>query len=325
MSIAAGLVLALASAFALNWSLFVQHGVVTGLPVLSLRRPVHSLLLLFANLRWLAGYLVGWVGWGLYILALHFAALSIVQATSAGGIGVLALLVRGRSATSLSRRETLAALAAVGGLALLGLSLIGSVPRSRPVGAIPVAVSVVAIVAAAALAIGIGRRFHVLAFALGAAGGLCYAAGDIATKGTLGGSGLLFVVVLLACHLAGFVAMQLAFQRGAAIPTAGTSTLLTNAVPIVAGIALFGEGLPSGTLGVLRGLGFAAVLAAAVLLARADAGTSPVADAEPGAEPGAERLERDRNGTVSVRSSFPQRTHICVGEPGAPDQERRRA
>jgi len=268
VALAAGLLLAVASAVALSWGFFVQHGVASGLETLSVRRPVRSLWLLFSNLRWLSGYLVGWLGWGLYVAALHFVALSVVQAIAAGGIGVLALLVR--RAARLSRRELAASAVSVVGLALLGASLVGNVPRSQHVGWAPVAVAVGASLAAALLGVLVSWRTGALAFALGAASGLCYAAGDIATKGALGGSGLVFVPILLACHASGFVALQLAFQRGGAISTAGASTLLTNSVPIAAGVALFGERVPAGALGVARVASFALVVAAAVLLARAD-------------------------------------------------------
>ena len=50
---------ALGSALALNWGFFVQHGAAGSLPPLTVRRPLHSLRLLFANRRWLAGFLVG--------------------------------------------------------------------------------------------------------------------------------------------------------------------------------------------------------------------------------------------------------------------------
>jgi hypothetical protein len=44
--------------------------------------------------------------------------------------------------------------------------------------------------------------------------------------------------------------------------------LATNALPIVAGTTLFGEGLPDGPLGVLRVLAFAAVVIGAGAIAR---------------------------------------------------------
>jgi hypothetical protein len=46
----------------------------------------------------------GLAGWGLYIVALDLAPLSLVQATSASGVGLLALLVRA-GGVRLSARE----------------------------------------------------------------------------------------------------------------------------------------------------------------------------------------------------------------------------
>jgi hypothetical protein len=53
------------------------------------------------------------------------------------------------------------------------------------------------------------------------------------------------------------------------------ATLLTNALPIVAGTALFHEGLPDGALGALRVLAFVAVVAGAAGLARAEPAAVP--------------------------------------------------
>jgi hypothetical protein len=260
--VAAGLGLALVSAAALNWGYFAQHGAASALPRLTLRRPLASLRLLFGNLRWLAGFLVGIVGWVLYVGALALAPLSLVQAASAGGIGLLALLVsRGAGLTAWERRGVLAAVA---GLALLGASLSGQTSSGSggawlAVGAW-IAVSVVAAAAAAPVVRSGGAG-------LGIAAGLCYAAGDVATKAAVpGGARLAFVPVLLACHGLAFVALQLGFQRGGVLATAGLATLLTNAVPIAAGTTLFGEGL--GSLPPLRVLAFACTVLGATLLAR---------------------------------------------------------
>ena len=73
---------------------------------------------------------------------------------------------------------------------------------------------------------------------------------------------------MLAAHGLGFVFLQFGFQRGGALTTAGVATLFTNAMPIAAGMVLFGDGLPSGPLGVARLLSFAAVVAGAALLTR---------------------------------------------------------
>jgi hypothetical protein len=73
---------------------------------------------------------------------------------------------------------------------------------------------------------------------------------------------------LLAAHGLAFVLLQLGFQHGGAIATAGVVTLFTNAVPIAAGMVVFHDGLPAGALGPLRVLAFAIVIGGAVLLTR---------------------------------------------------------
>src|SRR5438128_1029616 len=147
--IAAGLALALLSAGALNWSYFVQHGAASGLPPLTVRKPLRSLGTLFGNRRWLLGFFTGIGGWTLYVAALALAPLSLVQASSAGGLGVLAALTGVRS-----RRERLAVGAAIAGLALLGVSLAGGNEPAGHVSLVGAAVWMAASVGAAGLAAG---------------------------------------------------------------------------------------------------------------------------------------------------------------------------
>jgi drug/metabolite transporter (DMT)-like permease len=278
MSVAASFVLAGLSALALNWGFFAQHQQVAKLPPLTVRRPLHSLALLFSNRRWLAGFTVGIGGWALYIAALSLGSLSLVQAASAGGIGVLALLVWRLGGVRLSRREWRGVALAIAGLVLLAISLTGhgtTHPFSAHASWIGVAAWMAAsAVVAAAFAGSLGRTLASGA-GLGIAAGLSYAAGDVGTKTVVaGGARLLFAAPVLAAHGLGFVFLQLGFQRGGALTTAGVATLFTNAVPIAAGMVLYGDGLPSGVLGVARLLSFAAVVVGAVLLTRSPAAST---------------------------------------------------
>lgn len=262
--IAAGLALALLSACALNWGYFVQHGVASGLPPLTVRKPLRSLAALFGNRRWLAGFFTGIGGWVLYVAALALAPLSLVQASSAGGLGVLAALTGVRS-----RRERLAVAASIAGLALLGISLAGGNGVVGHVSLLGAAVWMGASVVVAGLAAGPAANLIARGAGLGIAAGVLYAAGDVGTKGAVsGGFHVAFVPALLACHGLAFVALQLGFQRGSALTTAGLATLWTNALPIAAGMTVFGEPLPPGFLGAARIAAFAAVVAGAALLTR---------------------------------------------------------
>lgn len=271
MTLAGGLVLALLSTAALNWGWVTQHTAASSLPPLSLRRPLWSLRLLFRDVRWVVGFSTGLAGWGLYIGALALAPLSLVQAVSAGGLPVLAVLARRRGAL-LNRRQWTAVVLAVAGLLLLAVSLVHGVAGSGHASWQAVALWVGISAAAAAGSAGSGT---VLAggAGLGLAAGTLYAAGDVATKAAVGGTAwLVFAAVLLLAHGSAFACLQLGFQRGDALATAGTATLLTNLLPIAAGLALFGDAVPDGALGAARVAAFAGVVAGAALLATPSAG-----------------------------------------------------
>jgi len=257
--IAIGLALAVLAAVAIGGGYALQHASAAGLPPLSLRRPVRSLVSLFSSGRWSLGFFGGIAGWAVYVEALRLAPLSLVQASSAGGIGVLAL-----GGGRLSRSERAGVGAALAGLVLLALS-VGAHATTARGAVLPVALWMGGSLAAA----GLLARCRRTAAGLGTAAGILYAAGDVGTKAAVGGGvRLAFVPVLLACHGLAFVCLQLAFQRGGRLASAGLAVLWTNALPIVAGTALFAESLPGGLRGGLRVAAFVLVLAGAVALSR---------------------------------------------------------
>jgi hypothetical protein len=274
VTVAVGLSLALVSAVAVNWAYAREHDAAAKLPPLSPRNPVRSLRTVSQSRAWLVGFAVETGGWLLYVAAVRLAPLALVQAVSAGGIAVLALLSsRGRPST-LSRREQAAVLTALVGLLLLSLSL----PSARGGGHEPSAIGALLWLAAsagAAAALIVGHTALPRAASLGLAAGLLFAAGDISTKLMLQG-GLWFValVALVACYGSGTSVLQSAFQHGDALTAAGIATLTTNAIPIAAGIVLFEEPLPSGPGRVLRIVAFGLLFVGAAFLAHPQASES---------------------------------------------------
>jgi hypothetical protein len=125
--------------------------------------------------------------------------------------------------------------------------------------------------------------------AYGVAAGLLFAAGDIATKGAVeaADSHLAFVAALIAAYASGTLVLQAGFQRGSALTTAGIATLLTNALPIVAGMTIFGEPLPEGWLGAVRIAAFACVVVGAVFLGERRHPGTPGEAPEPSRRPAA--------------------------------------
>jgi hypothetical protein len=266
---AVALGLALVSTTLTNVAYLRQHDAAAALPVLSMRRPLHSARLLLEDRSWLLGFAMETVGFLLYAAALALASLALVQTVMAGGIGILAYVSARVARRRLSGRELYGVIASVGGLAALAVSLAGGSDKGGQgsLGMILLWLGLTAGVAALLLAV--ARGIGGMAVAAGLAGGLFFSIGDISTKiVTQGGARIGFLVTVILGYTLGTALLQIGYQAGAALTVAGLATLLTNALPIAAGTVILEEPVPSGALGVLRVLAFAAVVVGAILLAR---------------------------------------------------------
>ena len=269
ISTAVAIVLALLSTTLTNLAYLREHEAAAALPVLSMRRPVHSVQLLLSDRSWLLGFAMESTGFLLYAAALALASLSLVQSINAGGIGVLAYVSAHLSRRRLSRRELVGVLVSFLGLLALAVSLVGGSGEGERGPTAAVLLWLGASGAVALLVLLVGRAFLGLAVAAGVAGGLFFAIGDISTKlVTEGGARIGFLLTLVLGYTLGTVLLQLGYQAGGALVVAGLATLLTNAIPIAAGTIVFDEPVPGGAFGGLRILAFAAVTAGAFLLAR---------------------------------------------------------
>jgi hypothetical protein len=265
---AIGLGLALLSTTLTNIAYLREHDAAAELPILSLRRPVHSVRLLLGDRSWMLGFAMESSGFLLYVAALAVAPLTLVQTVAAGGIGVLAFASAHFSIRRLGRRERVGVAASVIGLAALAISLAGSSGKAGSGAIGPILIWLGATAGVALALVALGRRIGTAA-ADGAAGGLFFSIGDISTKlTTQGGAHLAFAVPLIGGYVLGTALLQIGYQAGGALTVAGIATLLTNALPIAAGTVVLGEPIPHGVLGALRVLAFAAVVLGAMLLAR---------------------------------------------------------
>src|ERR671927_841860 len=123
LSMAIGLALALASTTLTNLAYQREHDAAATLPVLSMRRPLHSLHLLITSRGWLIGFAMETSGFLLYAAALALASLALVQSIAAGGIGVLAFVGERVSGRRLKPRQLAGVALSVVGLAALGVTL----------------------------------------------------------------------------------------------------------------------------------------------------------------------------------------------------------
>lgn len=267
MQIALALVITLVSACVLNVGYLLEHSVASKAPPISLHHPVASVRSLLGNRRWLLGFASEAAGWLLYVAALALAPLSLVQATAAGGIGILAVMVSRVTHVRLTERERIGVLLSVVGLALLGVSLVGSHSEGSISGYVWISVWLVASAGAAGILI---RLSGVIGGgpAWGLAAGILFAAGDVSTKMAVSGgaANVAFLACLITFYAVGTVVLQAGFQRGGALTTVGLATLLTNALPIAAGMLVFHEPFPGGWVGAVRIVAFAGVVGGAFLL-----------------------------------------------------------
>jgi hypothetical protein len=289
VQIAFALLITLVSACVLNVGYLLEHSVASQVPPLSLRHPVASLRSLLGNRRWLLGFASEGAGWLLYVAALALAPLSLVQATAAGGIGILAIMVSRVTRVPLSSGERLGALLSVVGLALLGVSLLGSHSEGSISGYVWISVWLIASTIAAAVLIRLSRTIGG-GPAWGLAAGILFAAGDVSTKMAVSGgaANVAFLACLIMFYAVGTAVLQAGFQRGSALTIAGLATLLTNALPIAAGMLVFHEPFPSGWVGGVRIIAFAAVIGGAFLLSSRTKAAKPRptrAELEPAVSP----------------------------------------
>ena len=273
-AVAAGLALALASALALDVGFLIQQRAVAGAPELSLRRPGRWARALLGSRRWIAGFVLGLGGWGLYVAALTLAPLSLVQTVAASAVGLLVPLTAIAAHALPARRAAIGAVLATLGLMALTVSAerSGTTTSRVPSNGALCALAVVALLVAAC-ALG-GRSARVG----GLTAGVLYGLGDVTGKSLLvalphhpGADALLsspFLYATAGAHGLGFIALQRAFQRGGAIASLGPMTAAANLLPMAAGVLLLGEHLPAGaSASALRLAAFAAAAGGAWALA----------------------------------------------------------
>jgi hypothetical protein len=120
---AVALVLALASTTLTNPAYLRENNAAAELPVLCMRRPLHSARLQLEDRSGMLGFAMESSSLLLYAAALALAPLALVQTIAAGGIGVLAFASAWLARRRLSSYELMGVLISVFGLVALGLSL----------------------------------------------------------------------------------------------------------------------------------------------------------------------------------------------------------
>ena len=275
MTLNLGIALALLCAVATQLGFLYKHRGANAAPQVDVRHPWRSAKSLFAS-KWFAigmGVAVG--AWVLHVAALYLAPLSVVQAVLSTGVVIMAVLAERMFGFEVGPRQKLGVAMTALGLVLLVVTLPGS-------GGAHSAYSLAGMISfeAGMLAIGmllisgprIGAPDHHHGVMLGAAAGVLFGVSDVAIKALTGADGILGVVVspwLIVAILASVIAFYASargLQDGEAVPVIAATSTAANVSVILGGFVVFGDPMPSDTLGiVLQAFAFTLVVIAALI------------------------------------------------------------
>ena len=227
---------------------------------------------------WIGGLGVQTVGWACYVISVSRAPVSMVAVMGQGGIAlfvVASVVVLGERA---SPREWAGIAAIVFGMLMLTLSLNGGETE----GALEPATLLIftVLLTLAGLAPIAVARLNASGTAAAIFSGVAFGLGSLFTKAmTLefgGDTATLalrlvsnpYVYAVVVANIVGIVMLQNSFHSARAIIAMPLSGALSNIVPIVGGIVVFGERLPAGpTAAAMRVGAFVLTIAAGALLA----------------------------------------------------------
>jgi len=273
-----GLLLAFASALTTNVALLCKHRGAMAAPSVELTRPLRSAAALFRSRWWTIGFGVAIAAWGLHVVALSIAPLSLVETTISGGLVILAWLAQRWFGMRVGPREWIGLGLCAVGLALLAITSAGAG------GGASSSYSIEAMVAFEAGAIAAGVLLLVSGTTnsfsrsrgplLGAAAGLLLGVANVSVKaltGTVPGNPLSLIspwaLIAVLAGVGAFFALARGLQTGGAIPVITLMTVAANLASITGGILVFGDSVGSDPLGIAaRCVAFAAVIGAVAVM-----------------------------------------------------------
>lgn len=228
--------------------------------------------------RWQLGVALQPVGYGLYILALQRAPLSVVHVMLSGGVVLfvfLAVFGLGERARPLEWAGVFLIIVA---LLVLGAAAVDAPLSSGAHGLPAFSLGVLALAALAFLVDRSPRR----PLGLSVASSLVLGLGSVFAKTLTSEPSLVAalqssaLVATAAANVVGFALMQTALAAGRGVVVMPVLSGLSNLVPIVAAVVVFGESMPShGADAVLRPLAFGLTILGAGLLGGFGAGAEP--------------------------------------------------
>ena len=275
VGVQAGLLLAVATAFAAIVGFLYKHRGAVESPPVDWRRPVWSTFMLFHSRAYVLGILIAMGGWVLHVAALALAPISLVQTIIAGGLVLLTVAADRLFGLTVSRREWIGVALTAIGLAFLAATFETGDGGAHSDYADATLIAFVAGCTALAIACAVAAprvRRPGLVFAVSA--GLLWGGSDVSIKALsdhLGDDGVLVLVhplalVIFLLSLAGLLVSAASLQAGPAVPVIAATSVAANVSTIASGPIVFGDPMPADPLGLaLRLLAFGLVVFAAAL------------------------------------------------------------
>jgi drug/metabolite transporter (DMT)-like permease len=270
-----GILLALGCAIATQLGFLYKHRGANEAPSVDIRRPLASGRSLFAS-RWFAlGMAVALGAWLLHVAALVFAPLSVVQAVLSTGVVVLAVMADRIFGFNVGGRQWLGVGMTAIGLVLLVTTLpaaTGTHSGYSLAGMISFEAAMLVIGALLISGPHLGAPDHHHGIMLGAAAGTLFGVSDVAIKALTGLDGIAGIVlspwlaVAALASVVAFYASARGMQQSEAVPVIAATSTAANVSCILGGIVVFGDPMPSDTLGIiLQAAAFTMVVIAALL------------------------------------------------------------
>jgi drug/metabolite transporter (DMT)-like permease len=275
LSLNLGILLALACAVATQLGFLYKHRGANAAPKVDIRRPLRTVRALFSSPWFAIGMGVALGAWILHVAALALAPLSVVQAVLSTGVVILAVLADRLFGFDVGRRQWLGVAMTAVGLILLVLTLPASHGAHSSYSLAGMLAFEGGMLAIGALLISgprMGAPDHHHGIMLGAAAGTLFGVSDVAIKALTGLDGPLAILlspwlgVAALASVVAFYASARGLQDGEAVPVIASTSTAANVSCIIGGIVVFGDPMPTDTLGILlQVLAFSLVVVAALV------------------------------------------------------------
>ena len=275
MTLNLGILLALACAVATQLGFLYKHKGANAAPRVCMRHPLRTVRELFSSKWFAVGMAVATGAWFFHVAALAFAPLSVVQAVLSTGVVILAVLAERLFGFQVGARQWLGVAMTALGLVLLVITLPGSSGAHSSYSLAGMLAFEGGMLAIGMLLIAgprVGAPDHHHKIILGGAADVLFGVSNVAIKALTGLGGPLEVllspwlgVTILASVIA-FYASARGLQDGEAVPVIAATSTAANVSCILGGIVVFGDPMPSDTLGIaVQAVAFMLVIVAALV------------------------------------------------------------